>query len=117
MACGYTDGGKMTVEIIDLEQSTSNCANLGDFPNQRYTMIGGLDFDYNPMLCAGFEFFDAKEDCFSWKDSSWKISSSLSVGRGNSAWSPSPFPNESHKFIVAGGINKEGTLSNFMYIN
>ena len=98
----------MTVEIIDLESSASSCANLGDFPKSRYTSIGGLDFNDNPMLCAGYEFLDAKEDCFTWKDSSWQTFSSLVVGRGNSAWCPSPFPKESHKLIVAGGFNKTG---------
>ncbi len=103
----------MTVEIIDLEQSTSNCANLGDFPNDRYVMIGSLDFDDNPMLCAGYEFLDAKEDCFSWRDSSWQPTSSLVGSRGYSAWSPSPFPKESHKLIVAGGISNKGIFVTF----
>ena len=101
----------MTVEIIDLESSASSCANLGDFPKSRYTSIGGLDFNDNPMLCAGMEFLDAKGDCFTWKDSSWQAYSSLVVGRGYSAWCPSPFPKESHRLIVAGGSNKTSIFS------
>jgi hypothetical protein len=95
------------VEIIDLEQTTSTCENLAEFPYPRETSIGGLDFDDNPLICSGFEHFDTPQECFTWRNSSWQNSSSLIVGRGYSAWSPSPFPNETHKIITAGGMHKK----------
>jgi hypothetical protein len=108
VACGYTDSQDMTVEIIDLEQPASTCENLANFPYSRHSSIGGLDFDDNPLICSGYEFLDTPQDCLTWRDSSWQNSSSLIAGRGISAWCPTPFPNETHKIIAAGGINKKG---------
>jgi len=94
-----------------LESSLSNCSNLKDFPESTYTAIGGLDFNDNPVICGGYTSPNYKRECFTWLDSAWQVYEPLIGKRGFASSCPSPFPKESHKLLVAGGIDGSGQFS------
>ncbi len=109
VAVGKTESGKNNeVEIIDLETSLSNCSSLEDFPLPTYAAIGGLEFNNNPAICGGRRSYNNySRECFSWRDSSWEKISSLPLRTGYAAFCQSPYPMESHKLIIAGGIGAD----------
>lgn len=91
------------VEIIDLKSSASSSSYLNGFPVTGMSgAIGGLDFNDDPLICGGGD----EPKCFTWRNSSWQISSPLNQKRYFPSTYTSPFPKESHKLMVAGGEDK-----------
>jgi len=114
VGAGETESAKdIEVEIIDLESSSSNCSNLKDFPKATHGAISGLDFNDNPVICGGYGN-RYKQECFSWSDSSWQVSSPLTQKRRYASSCPSPFPEESYKLMVVGGSDGSDNSSNFL---
>ncbi len=109
MGVGFTlDGKRNSIEIIDLESSTSVCSNLKDFPEPTHGAIGGLAFNNNPLICGGYKTDGIAEDCFSWQNSGWQVFEPLTEKKVFASSCPSPFPNETHKLLLAGGRNDSG---------
>ncbi len=103
------------VEIIDLETSSSSCSDLRNFSHAAITAIGGLEFNNNPFICGGYfkkYYFldDPQYKCLSWSNSAWQDFSHLTEERKYASSCPSPFFKDSHKLLVAGGIDGGGIL-------
>ena len=72
----------------------------------------------NPVICGGSESLSSdeyKQECFSWRDSTWQVFFPLTEERYYSAWCPSPFPNESHRLLVVGGYGGSGEHFNPLF--
>lgn len=96
-----------TVEVIDLEYSSTSCQQLANYPHSVEGSIGGLDFSNNPLICGGKERpFAYYSDCFSYKQNQWVASKKMNVARAYSTVSPSPYPDKPSKLFITGGINE-----------
>jgi hypothetical protein len=91
-----------SIEIIDLESSSSSCQNLPTFPLATLGSFGGLGFDNQPMICDGDK---VNKKCFSLEGTKWVYSQSLKTARYLVGISSSPYPSKSQKFFVTGGYD------------
>ena len=88
--------------------------NLEDFPQPSATGIGGLEFNNNPLICGGYnEKYEYQRECFSWRESVWQKLKSLPLKTAHAAFCQSPYPQETHKLIMAGGFGDESTGEHF----
>ena len=92
------------VEIIDLESPNRTCKNLQNFPYIVMLPAGGLLSNGNPVVCGGDYGYGPVITCFSYQNTSWSAFPSMTWLRQYPAISESPYPNASHRFLVAGGL-------------
>jgi len=105
----FDSGNTSTVEIIDLETSSSTCSDLPDFPFFGRDSIFGLNFQDNPMMCGSNDPVN-NTDCFYFDNGLWNPSQPLTENRFSSGFSASPYPKVKSKIFVTGG-GHNGTLS------
>ncbi len=61
-----------SVEIIDLESSSTNCSSIPAFPYIVYAPFGGLSFQKSPMICGGSSSSTLYENrCFTLVNGVW----------------------------------------------
>jgi hypothetical protein len=110
---GFT-AGITNVETINLETKVSNCSNLKSFPDYLVGAIGGLEFSDNPFICGGCVLSEYKQNCFALQNSAWEVFYPLTEKRCFASSCPSPFPQKSHKLLVAGGYDGSGQFFLFL---
>ena len=102
---GMGVGGGTTVEVIDLESSTTTCKNLPNFPIKVFASFGGLGFEEKPLVCGGYFNGGYTNKCYTLKDNVWIPSADFKINISDAAISTSPYPLSSHKLLVTGGYN------------
>ena len=110
---GY-DGGNydQRVFVIDLEDPNNVCKNLADVPVKVRSASGILFDDSVPMFCGGY-YSGYKCDCFGYKQSEWVSYPAISTCRYLSASAAlTDQENGKTRFVMAGGLNGSGFLSN-----
>ena len=69
---GQTGSGlTKSVEIVDLEMSSTSCQSLDDFPLSLEGTVGGLGFDQTPRICGGFSAGSYRKDCYIYSNRDW----------------------------------------------
>ena len=107
---GNGENGKdlNSIEIIDLESSSTTCQDLTSFPRAFFGGIGGLTPHKNPIICGGY----GSRDCSSYENGIWTLTPAMKSVRYFAAASASPYPNETHTLFVTGGRNYLGNDNN-----
>jgi hypothetical protein len=59
------------IEIIDLESNTSTCPAMDYFPSNRTYPFGGLGYENEAIVCAGFDAENMYRDCYTYVNESW----------------------------------------------
>jgi hypothetical protein len=97
---GYTN----EVEIIDLETSSTTCANAAKYPTAIESPVGCLKERSHPLICGGHPY---NKDCFLLNDNGeWETFGLMNEVRRYAAISASPYPTEESSFFVTGGLNE-----------
>ena len=91
------------IEIIDLGSSSTSCQDLANFPRSISSAIGGLTSKRHPIICGGDHERSILNDCFTYVDGVWKVSSSLTSPRVGAA--ATTYPKETHSLFVTGGYD------------
>ena len=78
MANGWPEN--QVVEIIDLKNPSSTCANLPNFPIQTSNIAGaGIVKDNVPMICTSYH------GCYALKPKKWTKAANLKINRGHAS--------------------------------
>ena len=104
-------GNTKSVEIIDLETSSSTCSDLPNFPTFGRDSVFGLNFQDQPMMCGGTDILVNDTDCFHFDNGQWTPSQPLTEIRMYSGFSSSPFPKVKSKIFVTGGHHNATSVS------
>jgi len=59
------------IEIIDLESNTTICHAMENFPSNRTYSFGGLGYENEAIICAGFDAQNIYRDCYKYVNESW----------------------------------------------
>ena len=109
--------GDQRVFVIDLEDPNNVCKNLADVPVKVRSASGILFDDSVPMFCGGY-YSGSKCDCFGYKQSEWVSYPAISPCRDHSASAAlTDQENGKTRFVMAGGLNGSGFLSNVEAFN
>jgi len=93
-----------TVEVVDLNSSTTSCKLLPDYPLTLRGSYGDLVGGQIPLVCGGV----VAADCYMFTNGSWKATFPMNQARYHFSGMPSsPFRNASHKFFVVGAYDME----------
>ena len=98
-----------SIEIVDLESSSTTCQDLTRFPRNDSLAFGGLTANRLPIICGGA---GVSRDCQTYENGIWTSSPSMIYARRYAAASPSPYPNATHSLFVTGGYNLFGPDDN-----
>ena len=91
--------GLQSVEVVDLNSTTTTCKSLPDFPLNLRGSYGDLIDGKTPLVCGGYN----SKSCYVYSDEGWKSTFNLSQVQFHFAgMSSSPFRNSSHKFFIIG---------------
>ena len=105
------------VFVIDLEDPNNVCKNLADVPVKVRSASGILFDDSVPMFCGGY-YSGSKCDCFGYKQSEWVSYPAISTCRYLSASAAlTDQENGKTRFVMSGGFNSNGFLSNVEAFN
>ena len=114
---GYEGNYDQRVFVIDLEDPNNVCKNLADVPVKVRSASGILFDDSVPMFCGGY-YSGSKCDCFGYKQSEWVSYPAISTCRYLSASAAlTDQENGKTRFVMAGGLNGSGFLSNVEAFN
>jgi len=84
VAAGMQTGGVGTdsIEVIDLESSTTNCSSIPVFPYIVYAPFGGLSFQRVPFICGGSSSIWLYESrCYTLVTGIWNKTYTLTEGK------------------------------------
>lgn len=96
--------GLNTVEVIDLNSTTTTCNSWPQYPLVDRGTYGDLIDGQTPLVCGGW----VSKNCYLYSDGGWKQTFSMNKNRYHFAGMPSsPFRNASHKFFVIGQYDME----------
>ena len=99
------------MDIVDLASSASTCKTFPRVPGGEEAVVGGLGFENEPLVCTGNKAETYSNDCYAYHEGSWTLSDKVNEVRGYAAVSGSPYPKETHRFLVAGGHSLLGQLN------
>ena len=116
MAVGESINGDLdTIEIIDLETSSSTCSNLPNYPLEILHTFGSLNSHGLPLICGGFNRSLATDECYVYDQGRWNSFHSLNIARHGSNMIQSTILPET--LLVTGGISNEGYLKSAEVFN
>lgn len=80
---GAGSGGNFLtdVEVLDLSSPNSTCDKLQNLPMALVNSVGGLFEDRWPIICSGTNGDETVDNCFIFKDGSWKPGPTLNFAR------------------------------------
>ena len=96
--------GPPTVEVVDLNSTTTTCKSWQDYPLNLRGSYGDLIDGQTPLVCGGH----GTKNCYLYSDGGWQQTFTMNQNRFHFAGMPSsPFRNASHKFFVIGQYDME----------
>ena len=107
-------GGKLTTEIIDLENSSFGCTKVGKFPKYLYFASGGL-VDNIPMVCGGTDGKDLdifEKACYTLQENggAWKEDKTATLIREKQNFISGSVVSQ-NKLFIPEFVGKKGTYS------
>jgi N-acetylneuraminic acid mutarotase len=93
---------------MNLASSAPTCKNPPNFPAKVYSVIGGLGFNGNPIICGGRQNNVHSNKCYSLENNEWVSSASMNAVRVAAAAAQL----QDGKILVTGGDDRSGSSLN-----
>jgi hypothetical protein len=107
VAGGFATGDyTRSVEIIDLETSSSTCQNFPNYPQRIRSFGGGATLrDGSPLICGGATRGGTEDtnECLNYVNNEWRAFYNLTEAKHYVQVTKSPFLQEDYDLIVVGG--------------
>ena len=97
-------------EIIDLENTMTNCKSVPNYPLAISSAAAGLGLNEKPIVCGGYDGTNRRSEC-NILETTWVRLPSLSQSLYHAKLSPSPFANKNHQLILSGGYTGSESVS------
>ena len=99
--------GRVEVEIIDLDSSSTACSRIANLPVANYGSVGILGPNQQPLICGGYTS-GYSNVCYILESGQWQVTNEMNEKRVHAAISPSPYPSNDFSAFVTGGIYGSG---------